>query len=176
MIRFRMTSLSIPRPGPVCVVAKKSAVIALCALVALCLAVPMPVFLSQPAHAKSAASADHLNFNGRHTHLLVPVGSPPNEDPPGSVAPVPIPGGDVAPPVGFLHAFFPGPTSIGDDGVDVEPSVITNFRGFIAVAMLLGTAKDANGHSFTLMTDIRVHQGEYVSADGRHHRGTFVLI
>jgi hypothetical protein len=78
--------------------------------------------------------------------------------------------------VGFLHAFFPGPTSIGNDGFDIEPSTITNFKGFTGVAMLAGTATDANGNSFTLASDIRVSQGEYVSADGKRHHGTFVLI
>jgi hypothetical protein len=76
----------------------------------------------------------------------------------------------------MLHAFFPGPVSIGDDGFDIEPSTITNFKGFTAVAMLAGTATDDKGNSFTLMSDIRVFQGEYVSADGRRHHGTFVLI
>ncbi|HET8923192.1 MAG TPA: hypothetical protein VFN26_09390 [Candidatus Acidoferrum sp.] len=99
-----------------------------------------------------------------------------NANPPESIAPVPIPGGDVVPPLGLIHLFFPGPTSIGNDGFDIEPSTITNFRGFTGVAMLAGTATDGNGKSFNLMSDIRVFQGEYVSADGKHHHGTFVFI
>ena len=149
-----------------------------CAFLALCLALPMPVLFPQPVHAKAGVSAPQpvVNFHGRHLHAFVRAGSSPKADPPASIAPVPIPGGDVIPPVGFLHAFFPGPTSIGLDGIDIEPSTITNFKGFTGVAMLAGTATDSKGNSFTLMSDIRVFQGEYVSADGNHHRGTFVLI
>jgi hypothetical protein len=149
-----------------------------CALLALCLAVPMPVLFSQPLHASPSVSPPQpvVNFHGRHVHAFVPAGSSPNSDPPASIAPVPIPGGDTVPPIGFLHAFFPGPTSISDDGFDIEPSTITNFKGFTSVAMLAGTAKDANGNNFDLMSDLRVFQGEYVSADGRRHHGTFVLI
>lgn len=148
-----------------------------CLLLALCLALPMPVLFSLSVHAKPRVSTPEpvVNLKGRHVHAFVPARSP-NADPPASIAPVPIPGGDVIPPVGFLHAFFPGPTSIGLDGFDIEPSTITNFRGFTGVAMLAGTATDANGKKFDLMSDLRVYQGEYVSADGRHHRGTFVLI
>jgi hypothetical protein len=178
MFRFRMnSSLGVPKPDQVCRVARKSAVIALCALVAFCVAVPMPVLLSPPVHANSRVSAPQVvNFHERHTHVFVPLSSSPNADPPASIAPVPIPGGDVVPPVGMIHFFFPGPTSIGNDGIDIEPSSITNFKGFTGVAMLAGTATDANGKSFTLMSDIRVFQGEYVSADGKHHHGTFVEI
>lgn len=150
----------------------------ICALLGLRLAVPMPVLFSQPVHSKPGVSAPQtaVTLHGRHVHTFVPASSSPNGDPAASIAPVPIPGGDVFPPVGFLHAFFPGPTSIGDDGFDIEPSIITNFRGFTGVAMLGGTATDSKGNSFNLGSDIRVFQGEYVSADGRHHRGTFVLI
>lgn len=149
-----------------------------CVLLALCITVPMPVLLSQPVHAKSGLSAlpRVVNFHGRHTHVFVPLSSSPNADPPASIAPVPIPGGDVVPFLGMIHFFFPGPTSIGNDGIDIEPSSITNFKGFTGVAMLAGTATDANGNKFDLLSDLRVYQGEYVSADGRHHRGTFVEI
>jgi len=39
-----------------------------------------------------------------------------------------------------------------------------------------GTATDGNGNSYDVVTDMRVFQGEYVSPDGTHHRGTFVFI
>lgn len=178
MFRFRMnSSLGVPKPDQVCRVARKSVVIALCALIAFCVAVPMPVLLSQPVHANSRVSAPQpvVNFHARHLHMFVPVGSSSKADPQDTY-PVPIPGGDSIPSVGMLHAFFPGPTSIGNDGFDIEPSTITNFKGFTGVAMLAGTATDANGNNFDLLSDLRVFQGEYVSADGRHHRGTFVEI
>jgi hypothetical protein len=88
--------------------------------------------------------------------------------------PVPIPGGINLPPV--IHIFAPGPVSLGFQGFDVELSGITNFQGFSALGYLGGTASDSNGNSYNVATDMRVFQGEYVSADGSHHRGTFVFI
>ena len=85
--------------------------------------------------------------------------------------PVPIPGG-LAPGV---HIFAPGPPGIGQ-GLDVELNGITNFRGFSALGYLGGTATDSNGNNYLVGSDMRVFQGEYVSADGSHHRGTFVFI
>jgi hypothetical protein len=90
--------------------------------------------------------------------------------------PVPIPGGILVPPL--IHVFAPGPVNQGFQGTDVEPSVITNFRGFSAIGYPGGTnaAQDSNGNTYDLATDMRVFQGEYISADGSHHRGTFVFI
>lgn len=94
--------------------------------------------------------------------------------PPGSTEPMPIPGGDVIPPL--IHNFLPGPTSLGFDGIDVEPNGITNFRGFVAQTTLAGTATGSDDITYPLFSDMRVFQGEYVSEDSTHHRGTFVLI
>jgi hypothetical protein len=90
--------------------------------------------------------------------------------------PVPIPGGIVLPPL--IHVFAPGPVDQGFQGTDVEPSVITNFRGFTAIGYPggTGTVKDNNGNTYDLVTDMRVFRGEYVAADGSHHRGTFAFI
>jgi len=88
--------------------------------------------------------------------------------------PVPIPGGINLPPV--IHIFAPGPVSLGFQGSDVELNGITNFNGFSALGYLGGTATDSNGNSYNVATDMRVFHGEYVSADGSHHRGTFVFI
>lgn len=88
--------------------------------------------------------------------------------------PVPIPGGIDIPPV--IHIFAPGPVDLGFQGLDVELNGITNFRGFSALGYLAGTASDSNGNTYNVGTDMRVFQGEYVSADGTHHRGTFVFI
>ena len=89
---------------------------------------------------------------------------------------VPIPGGIAVPPL--IHVFAPGPTSLGNQGIDVEPNVISNFRGFAAQAypVGLGTATDSEGNTYDVSNDMRVFQGEYVSVDGTHHRGTFVFI
>ena len=77
-----------------------------------------------------------------------------------------------------IHVFAPGPTNQGFQGLDVEPSVITNYRGFSAIAYPggFGTATDNNGNEYDVITDMRVFQGEYLSADGTHHRGTFAFI
>ena len=85
--------------------------------------------------------------------------------------PLPIPGGFAS----GVHIFAPGPPPIGQ-GVDVELNAITNFRGFSALGYLGGTATDSNGNNYLVGSDMRVFQGEYVSADGSHHRGTFVFI
>ena len=83
--------------------------------------------------------------------------------------PVPIPGGINLPPV--IHVFAPS-------DLDTEPTVITNFKGFSALAFPTGTnaARDNNGNFYDVSNDMRVFQGEYVAADGSHHRGTFVFI
>src|SRR5215472_8740536 len=83
--------------------------------------------------------------------------------------PVPIPGGINLPPV--IHVFAPS-------DLDTEPTVITNFKGFSALAYPTGTnaAQDNNGNFYDVSNDMRVFQGEYVAADGSHHRGTFVFI
>ncbi len=88
---------------------------------------------------------------------------------------VPIPGGITLPPL--IHVFAPGPPGVGQ-GIDVEPNVISNFRGFAAQAypVGLGTATDSEGNTYDVNNDMRVFQGEYVSVDGTHHRGTFVFI
>jgi hypothetical protein len=90
--------------------------------------------------------------------------------------PVPIPGGINVPPL--IHVFSPGPVGQGFQGFDIEPNVITNFSGFTAQGYptALNAAQDNNGNLYDIMTDMRVFQGEYVAADGTHHRGTFVFI
>jgi hypothetical protein len=83
--------------------------------------------------------------------------------------PVPIPGGINLPPL--IHVFAPS-------DLDTEPNVVTNFKGFSALAFPTGTnaARDSNGNFYDVSNDMRVFQGEYVAADGSHHRGTFVFI
>jgi hypothetical protein len=94
--------------------------------------------------------------------------------PPGDPTPVPIPGFQVFPPVpGEFHVFGPG--FLGENPNE-EPTTLTDFRGFTALAYHAGTAKGSDGKSYDLFTDMRVSQGGYVSRDGTHHRGTFVLI
>ena len=91
--------------------------------------------------------------------------------------PVPIPGGFVPfPGAPFIHVFAPGPVDLGLMGEDVEPNTITNFQGFSALAYIAGTATDADGNTYTMLNDMRVFQGTYVSADGSVLNGTFAFI
>jgi hypothetical protein len=90
--------------------------------------------------------------------------------------PQPIPGGIQIPGGPLIHTFAPGPKSIGGQGVYVDPSTITDFRGFSALAYMVGTAHDADGNTYTMSTDMRVFSGNYVGADGVTYTGTFVFI
>jgi hypothetical protein len=92
-------------------------------------------------------------------------------------APKPIPGGIEFGE--FIHVFIPGPEGVvlpftGTPlmGFDVEPSTITDFRGRVALAYLLGTAETTDGPQ-DLEVDVRVMQGNYVAENGERRFGTF---
>lgn len=94
-------------------------------------------------------------------------------------APQPIPGG-LAP--GF-HVFAPGPTDITLpfsgaqlQGLDVEPSVFTDYAGFTALAYHVGTAVGSDGTRYNLETDMRAYRGRYVASDGTTRRGSFGFV
>jgi hypothetical protein len=111
------------------------------------------------------------------THYIVPGQSPQRgtrwiATPPGDATPVPIPGG-IFPGV---HTWVPGPVELGFQGVDIEPNVITDFRGDVGMAYMLGVATGSDGNTYDLFTDMRVYSGNYISADGRHRRGTFGFV
>jgi hypothetical protein len=93
-----------------------------------------------------------------------------------SAAPQPIPGG-FANPVGgpFVHANFVGPADAAPPFGN-EPSTITNFNGFIGVALVSGTGKDRDGNPLLWDVDLRFMQGVYQGVDGNLHRGTFALV
>ncbi|HEY7492140.1 MAG TPA: hypothetical protein VIH59_13665 [Candidatus Tectomicrobia bacterium] len=94
--------------------------------------------------------------------------------------PSPIPGGINAPPAGFIHGFVPGPAGSSTPfaglpgmGLDVEPSLLTNFQGFTTFAVISGQATGSDGKTYNVEFDVRVMEGEYVAEGGSHHRGTF---
>ena len=94
-------------------------------------------------------------------------------------SPKPIPGGPVIESVS-IHEFLAGPenitlpfTDLQLEGLNVEPSTITDFMGFTALAYHAGTVTGSDGITYNLETDIRVMEGEYVGEDGKHHDGTF---
>jgi hypothetical protein len=98
-------------------------------------------------------------------------------------APKPIPGGIQIPGGPLIHVFAPGPedvtlpfTGIQLMGLDVEPSVITDYRGFTALAFHVGTATGSDGRQYNLETDMRAMEGTYVAEDGSRQRGLFALI
>ena len=98
-------------------------------------------------------------------------------------APRPIPGGIQIPAGPLIHVHVPGPTSVTLpfshltlEGLDVEPGVITDRSGFIAVAFHAGTATGNDGKRYNLETDMRVMDGSYVATDGSRRRGLFALV
>jgi TAT (twin-arginine translocation) pathway signal sequence len=71
-------------------------------------------------------------------------------------APRPIPGGTQIPGGPLIHVFAPGPpevtlpfTGLQLQGLDVEPSVITDYRGVTALAYVVGAATGSDGSSTT---------------------------
>lgn len=104
-------------------------------------------------------------------------------------APRPIPGGTdlsefgLSPPFDFIHLFTPGPpgvvlplSGIPLEGLNVEPSLITDFRGAIALAYLVGEARGSDGVTYGLEVDIRAMEGDFVAEDGSQQHGTFALL
>lgn len=98
-------------------------------------------------------------------------------------APTPIPGGITLPDGSVIHVFPPGPTSVTLpftgvqlQGLDHEPSAITDYAGFTTLAFHVGTATANDGTSYNLETDMRVMSGRYVAADGSLRRGVFAFV
>jgi hypothetical protein len=98
-------------------------------------------------------------------------------------APKPIPGGIQIPGGPLLHVFLPGPPEVtlpftGTQlmGLDVEPSVITDYRGFTALAYVAGTATGSDGRQYNLEADMRAMEGTYIATDGSRQRGLFAFI
>ena len=105
---------------------------------------------------------------------------PPKHLPPPLPAPKPIPGGTELPGLPLFHEFLPGPETITLpftlamlQGLNVEPSTITDFKGVTVLAYHVGTATGHDGTKYNLETDIRVMQGEYVAENGKKSEGTF---
>jgi hypothetical protein len=99
------------------------------------------------------------------------------------VPPTPIPGGIQIPGGPLIHVWAPGDPSVTLPfsqstlmGFDVEPSTITDRRGFSAVAYHAGTARGSDGATYNLETDIRAFEGAYVGSDGMRRFGKFAFI
>ncbi len=68
-----------------------------------------------------------------------------------------------------FHFVLPGPADQGH-----EPSLITDFNGFIGVAQGGGKATDSSGNTFA--TDMRFMKGVYIDVDGNNQQGAFAFI
>jgi hypothetical protein len=117
------------------------------------------------AGAAAAMPAAHAHAHG-----------PPRVSP----APKPIPGGIQIPDGPLIHTFLPGPedvtlpfTGLTLEGLEVEPSVITDYRGFTALAYHVGTATGSDGRRYDLETDVRAMEGTYLAEDGSRRRALF---
>ncbi|TMA35472.1 MAG: hypothetical protein E6J79_14930 [Deltaproteobacteria bacterium] len=83
-------------------------------------------------------------------------------------APVPVLAG--------MAILSPGPRALGFDGLAADPSSIGDFQGVVVLAYMRGAARDAAGRAFTIVNDIRIFMGDYVSADGIQRRGAFGFV
>lgn len=84
---------------------------------------------------------------------------------PGAGTPRPIPGTLDGTP---FHVNLPGPGA--------EPSTITDFNGFSAIADIVGTGVGTGGTGLTFDADMRFMSGVFQGTDGRIHRGTFGFV
>jgi hypothetical protein len=101
-------------------------------------------------------------------------------------SPEPSPGGlpiGLPAPYDLIHIFLPGPPTVTLpfsglqlQGLDVEPTTITDFDGMTAMGFLTGTVKGSDGVERGLEVDLRVSEGTYVTADGSRKRGAFAMI
>ena len=64
-------------------------------------------------------------------------------------------------------------TGLTLQGHEVEPSVITDYRGVIALAYHVGTATGSDGRQYDLETDVRAMEGTYIAEDGSRRRALF---
>ena len=96
-----------------------------------------------------------------------------------------IPGGvpTGAPFPEFIHWFLPGPEGASTPvleipafGLDVEGSLITDFDGAIAFAVVDGEAKASDGGTYPVELDIRVMSGSYIAEDGVTRKGAFAFV
>ncbi len=119
----------------------------------------MSVGLSSPARA-----ASHTDFLGGPTPKAILAG---------------VDGGGPA-PFDFIHWLLPGPigsstpfNGIPGFGLDVDPSTITDFRGFNALAVIAGQGVGNDGVTYDVEFDVRVMHGEFIAEDGNMYDGTF---
>jgi hypothetical protein len=99
------------------------------------------------------------------------------------IPPNPIPGGITLPDGTVLHVWPAGDPTVtlpfsGSSplGFDYDPSTITDFRGFSAIAFHAGTAVGSDGATYNLETHMTALKGTYIGTDGTRRFGTFSFI
>jgi hypothetical protein len=97
--------------------------------------------------------------------------------------PKPIPGGVTLPDGSQIHVWPAGDAAVtlpftGSTlaGFDADPSTITDFRGFSAIAFHVGTATGGDGAKYDLETHMTALKGHYVGSDGTRRFGAFAFI
>lgn len=106
--------------------------------------------------------------------------------PPAVPVPEPIPGGfllDPADPASIIHFLLPGPPGattqmfgFAAEGLDVDPSTMTNFSGNHAFAVLAGEASGSDGNTYNVEFDVRIYSGQYIAADGVERDAAFAFM
>lgn len=98
--------------------------------------------------------------------------------------PIAIPSDDPPPPAPFdmIHWLLPGPEGsatpligIPGFGLDVEPSLMTDYRGFTTLAVIDGKATGSDDVTYDVEFDVRVMDGTYIAEDGSRNQGTFAF-
>lgn len=83
-------------------------------------------------------------------------------------------------PFRFINWLLPGPVGASTQilglpafGLDADPSLITDYNGFTAYAVLAGSARGSDGAEYEVEFDLRVMDGEYIGEDGNTYESTF---
>ena len=98
--------------------------------------------------------------------------------------PVPSPIKAILPiPVTDFHIQAPGPPTLKlpfsgaiPQGLNFDPSAITDFKGFSALAYPAGAARGSDGITYNLEGDMRFFTGKYKPAIGQVREGTFCFV
>lgn len=127
------------------------------------------VGMAKPARADGSLHAGHR-------HSVIRKGAAPKPIP--QVVPTGLP--PDAAPFDSIHWLLPGPPGATTQilgleafGLDVDPSLITDYKGVTAYAVVAGTAHGSDGEEYDVEVDVRVMKGRYIDENGHSRHGTF---